>query len=318
MSDADPAGSADVTPDVTPDVIADGIAASQLEASLLMDLIKLQGKIRCIDIGALEVEGTAKDPWVLLAEAGLAEVIGFEPITEECERLNASTGFPESIKYLPYAIGDGRSHTLHITNLPMTSSLLEPDSETLNLFHYLGDFTQVVNRESLETKRLDDLPGLGLIDFMKLDIQGAELMALENATTMLASTSVVQCEVEFVELYKGQPLFAEVDSFLRSQGFCFLRFAYTMGRPFKPLLTDDDPSRSISQTLWADAIYVKDFRLRHEWDDRILQSAAFILHQFYRGYDLSRLFIHELDRRHGTGFESDYLSFFLGIQNDNS
>ncbi|MFY7697106.1 MAG: hypothetical protein ACOVQK_12230 [Cyanobium sp.] len=41
-------------------------------------------------------------------------------------------------------------------------------------------------------------------------------MALQNATTVLATASVIQCEVEFVELYKGQPLFADVDSFLRS------------------------------------------------------------------------------------------------------
>jgi len=117
---------------------------------------------------------------------------------------------------LPYAIGDGASHTLNVTNLPMISSLFEPDIETLALFHYLGEFTQVVGRERLQTRRLDDIVDLGPIDFMKLVIQGAELMALQNATTVLATTSVIQCEVEFVELYKGQPLFADVDSFLRS------------------------------------------------------------------------------------------------------
>jgi len=51
------------------------IAASQLEASLLFELLKLQGKLRCIDCGALQIEGTAKEPWILFAEAGLAEVI---------------------------------------------------------------------------------------------------------------------------------------------------------------------------------------------------------------------------------------------------
>jgi protein O-GlcNAc transferase len=296
---------------------AEAIAASQLEASLLFELLRLQGRLRCIDCGALKIEGTQKDPWIVFAEAGLAEVIGFEPISEECERLNATCGFPESIRYLPYAIGDGARHTLNITNLPMTSSLFEPDTDTLDLFHNLGEFTQVVARESLQTMRLDDLADLGPIDFLKLDIQGAELMALQNATSVLANTSVIQCEVEFVELYKGQPLFADVDSFLRSQGFCFLKFAYTMGRPFKPLLLDDNPNRQISQTLWADAVFVKDFRLRHQWEDRILQSSALILHKFYQGFDLARLLIQELDRRHGTVLVSEYLSFFLGIQDHN-
>jgi len=84
------------------------------------------------------------------------------------------------------------------------------------------------------------------------------------------------------------------------------------------MLTDGDPTRQICQTLWADAIYVKDFRLRHQWDDRILKSAALVLHKFYEGYDLARLLIQALDRRHCSDLVSDYLSFFLGFQKVNS
>jgi FkbM family methyltransferase len=298
------------------DNLEDG-AASYLKTLLLIDLLRLQGVIRCIDCGALAINGGSKDAWTMLAEAGCAEVIGFEPIAEECERLNTACDLPESIKYLPYAIGDGKNHTLRVTNVPMTSSLYEPDTETIDLFSHLGEVMQVVSNESMETKRLDDIADIGRIDFIKLDIQGAELIALQNATNMLKDISVVQCEIEFVELYKDQPLFADVDSFLRSQGFCFLKFAYTLGRPFKPLMVNGDPNHAICQTLWGDAIYVKDFRRRHQWDDRILQSAAFILHEFYQGYDLAHLFIHEIDCRHGTTLASDYLSVFLDIQGEN-
>jgi protein O-GlcNAc transferase len=80
-------------------------------------------------------------------------------------------------------------------------------------------------------------------------------MALENAKSALATVGVVQCEVEFVELYQDQPLFADVDKFLRSQGFCFLKFACLMGRPYKPLSLSRNPNNGISQTLWGDAIW---------------------------------------------------------------
>ena len=38
---------------------------------------------------------------------------------------------------------------------------------------------------------------------------------------LLATTLVVYTEVEFVEMYAGQPLFAEVDTFLQPHGFMF-------------------------------------------------------------------------------------------------
>jgi hypothetical protein len=43
-----------------------------------------------------------------------------------------------------------------------------------------------------------------------------------------------------------------------------------------------------------------------------------VLHKFYEGYDLARLLIQALDRRHCSDLVSDYLSFFLGFQKVNS
>ena len=45
-----------------------------------------------------------------------------------------------------------------------------------------------------------------------------ELMALEGGTGMLADVLVVHTEVEFVEMYKGQPLFADIDIFCAQRG----------------------------------------------------------------------------------------------------
>ncbi len=57
------------------------------------------------------------------------------------------------------------------------------------------------------------------IDVLKLDIQGHELEALRGAGRLLADIQVVLTEVEFTPLYDGQPLFADIDAFMRSQGF---------------------------------------------------------------------------------------------------
>jgi FkbM family methyltransferase len=284
-------------------------------AQALFKLLGLTEKIRCIDIGALSLDEEV-DPWMNLAlNEGLAEVIGFEPVEAECAQLNATYESHQGvIRYLPFAIGDGANHSLRVTNIPMTSSLYEPNNETIDVFWSLGELMRVEKRVDLETKRLDDLlPLTGAVDFIKLDIQGSELMALENAKDTLATVGVVQCEVEFVELYHDQPLFADVDKLLRSQGFCFLKFAYLMGRPYKPLSSNGNQNNSISQTLWGDAVYVKDFRQRHLHDSHMLRSAAFVLHQMYGAYDLAHLFIEELDRRDGSSLASDYRSIILGL-----
>ena len=51
----------------------------------------------------------------------------------------------------------------------------------------------------------------------------------------------MQTEVEFVPLYKKQPLFAEVDIALRELGFVFHRFGGMAGRTMKPLVVTSNP-----------------------------------------------------------------------------
>jgi len=275
------------------------------------DFLQLERPLRCLDVGALALTGEP-EPWVRWAMEGCVEVIGFEPLAEECARLNQQAAAQGgALRYLPWALGDGEEHTLHVTNVPMTSSLYPPARATIDLFPALGELMRVEKRVPLRTRRLDDLAEARPADFLKLDVQGAERMVLEHATKILKDVAVLQSEVEFVELYEGQPLFADVDAFLRSQGFCFLRFAYTMGRPFRPLQLAANPNAALSQLLWADAIYVRDFRRRQQWSERQLKAAAFLLHQLYNAFDLAALLLSELDRRQETQWHECYLGSVL-------
>lgn len=275
------------------------------------DFLELDRPLRCLDGGAMSLT-SQPEPWVRWAQEGCAEVIGFEPQPEECERLTkAAAGLGGGVRYLPVALGDGEEHTLHITNAPMTSSLFAPARATVDLFPALGELMQVERRQTLRTSRLDDLEEVRPADFLKLDVQGAELMVLQQAKVTLADVAVVQCEVEFVELYEGQPLMADVDAFLRSQGFCFLKFASLHGRPFKPLHLEAHPNRSISQLLWADAVYVRDVGKRAQWSQRQLQAAAFLLHELYKAFDLVSLLLGELDGRQESDWQSCYLASLL-------
>lgn len=70
-------------------------------------------------------------------------------------------------------------------------------------------------------------------DLMKLDVQGFELEVLNGGRHALAHATAVICEVSFIEFYKGQPLFADLATFLNEHQFVPHAFARTMptGRP---------------------------------------------------------------------------------------
>jgi hypothetical protein len=52
-----------------------------------------------------------------------------------------------------------------------------------------------------------------------LDIQGAELLALQGAMSMLEYTDAIICEVNLIETYEGCALEEEISNFLEKQGF---------------------------------------------------------------------------------------------------
>jgi len=280
-------------------------------------------RISVVDVGAMFMS-EAEDVWGPLFRAGLCEsIVGFEPNTDECKLLNdrsavgnlAPTGPPGdlvppcSVRFLPHALGDGSSGEFRLCAAPMTSSMLEPNRNILRRFQQLEEVTTVVGRSHMKTKRLDDLlPELGnRVDFLKLDVQGYELAVLQGAPNALRQTLVLHTEVEFVEMYVGQPLFAEIDAFLRQSGFIFHRFASVHGRPMKPMHFLDDPLRPISQQLWADAVYVRDLWELQSHSRPELLRTALILHEVYHSYDVVHHVLQKLD----TSLAKRYLELML-------
>ena len=252
--------------------------------------------IHIVDVGAMWLEGDLP-PYYRLAKSGAAKVIGFEAIKAECDLLNARK-MPNQT-FLPYFIGDGRERTFHTCNMPMTSSLYEPNTPLLRRFQNLEELTRVVQTTPVKTTRLDDIPEVQCIDYLKVDVQGAELDVLRGAHRLLASAAIVQTEVEFAPMYKDQPLFADVDAELRRLGLVFHCFCFTTGRAFKPLVNTASPNGPIRQLLWADAVYVRDFMRLKELEPATLLKMAVILHDVYSSIDLAALCLQHHDAKTG-------------------
>ncbi len=103
------------------------------------------------------------------------------------------------------------------TNAEGSSSLLNP---ALHLDH----FPTVHFNSQIESKTiiLDDWAqqeGVDRIDFMWLDLQGAEYMVLSASPNLLSTVKVIYAEVNFVELYEGCVIYPLFKKWLESEGF---------------------------------------------------------------------------------------------------
>ncbi|GMQ89768.1 MAG: hypothetical protein BMS9Abin10_0102 [Gammaproteobacteria bacterium] len=274
----------------------------------ILDILSDPPTIKIIDVGAMLLTNAGEpriEPYSPLLERGIATVVGFEPVVAECTRLNAQSDGTNT--YLPYCIGDGNPGVFHECNYPMTSSLYEPNTPLLEKFHHLEEYVRVVKKEEIETHRLDDIPEVVGADYIKVDVQGGEIDVFAGAAELLKGVAVIETEVEFVPLYKNQPLFAEVDQLLRRNGFAFHQFKDTWGRTFKPLFVEENPFGSLGQVLWTNAVYVKDFMALDALLPEQLLKLAIILHEVYNSYDLCVVVLKQHDSMTGATLADTYL-----------
>lgn len=271
-------------------------------------LTKSSVRVKVVDIGANPLHGAP--PYHKLLRGGNADLVGFEPNPVALAELNKQKN-PGEI-YLPSAIGDGKRHTLHLCAVPDMNSLLRPNPEVLNLLHGFPRWGSVVSTEEIDTMRLDDIPETEGADLIHLDVQGAELMVFQNALRRLADAVVIHTEVEFLPLYIDQPLFGDIDVFLRGQGYLFHRFSPIVSRTIQPMLLQDDVYAGMSQVIWADAIYVRDLTKLSHLTPRQLLAAAAILHDSYQSYDVVLRILLEHDRQTGERVAPTYMANLTG------
>ncbi|CDL84732.1 FkbM family methyltransferase [Xenorhabdus szentirmaii] len=277
---------------------------------LYKNITKENRSINIVDIGAANFE-TTENNYNEIIEYYPFKIYGFEPNPDEFEKLKKNKDV--RITYFPYAIGDGGIHKLSICQIPGCSSLLIPNLEEMSKYKSFSEWMLVVDEHIVQTKRLDEINDIKYIDLYKIDIQGCEYLALYNSLEKLKDTLVIECEVEFVEQYIGQPRFSEIEILLRSQGFNFVKFMGYGTRPLEPITINKDPFIYGNQWIWSDALFIRDI---NEWDsmpNEKLCVLAIILAESYKLYDFSYKAISIIDKRHNT----EHSNIFLKWLNEN-
>lgn len=204
----------------------------------LEQILELDLMLQIADIGAAIIG--EEPPYQSLMDSGLAHLHAFDAEERNHHALRLKHG--DKVTVHSDIIGDGRTQTLHIAHMPGSgmTSLLKPSQDHLAFFNGFEDFGSIKNTEDVKTTRLDDISALPPVDYLKIDIQGGELQALQNGLQKLASCVAVQMEISFVQLYENQPRFGEVDVWMQSQGFMPHSFADIKRWSIAPTLRNND------------------------------------------------------------------------------
>jgi FkbM family methyltransferase len=190
-------------------------------------------------------------------------IYGFDADADACDVANADLEERQvnwTEKHIPIALGKAaEERTLYVTRHPMCSSLYPPNEPYLARMAGLPELVNLDFSFEVDTITLDQFcqeEQVNEIDFLQIDVQGADLDVLTGAINILnRGTTAIQIEVEFSQLYIGQPLFADVDSFLRQNDFTLFDVSKSYG------LRARSPIRSTvrgGQLLWGDAFYFRD------------------------------------------------------------
>lgn len=257
-------------------------------------------RVRIIDVGAFDLDDQT-DLYFDLVTQFPTEIFGFEPqnVAVKCfnEGICRKTVFP-------WAIGDGSETDFFQTRYAAASSTFEPDARFLEQFFALPTMLEVMGSKRIRTRRLDEIGEIDDCDLLKIDVQGGELKVLKGAPKLLSQTLVVMTEVEFAPLYKDQPLFSDVDRFLREQGFS-LHGLYNFGfGSLKAGPYGDVPSR----LLWADAVYVKEADLLRKLDQGKMLKAVMIAHTILQDPGLCCSLLEKYDNNNSSSLLRIYRS----------
>lgn len=170
-------------------------------------------------------------------------VLSIEPINEAFSELKLNASYYTNWSVMNVALSKSAGRTvMHVSdNGEQSSSVLEP---AVHLKHY--PTVKFTRTQETDLVTLDSLqvPEDARV-YLKLDLQGNELAALQGGIFLLESVNAIELEVSTVRMYSKQPTFLEIANFLAHHGFSVFTFS--------------DPFRSADgQCIYFDVLFQKE------------------------------------------------------------
>jgi FkbM family methyltransferase len=204
------------------------LADSPLKKDLLK-LFKKNSKLTILDIGGCEGEESIRYSRIF----PLSSIYTFEPLPENQKLIeeNIIKYKAKNVSLVPFAVSDEEGFSQfyvssgHPENLSKdldwdfgnkSSSLLHPENN--NLASWLV-FEKKINVQTITLVSFLNQNKIKEVDFVHMDVQGAELKVLKGAKDAIKNIKAIWLEVADMELYKDQPLRVEVENYMKKSNF---------------------------------------------------------------------------------------------------
>lgn len=198
----------------------------------LLKLFKKNDKLTILDIGGCEGEESIRYSRIF----PFSSIYIFEPLPENQKLVaeNVIKYKAENVVLVPFAVSEDEGFSQfyissgHPENQPndldwdfgnKSSSLLPPKNNPHKWLNF--NHTITVNTITLSVFLINNK--INCIDFIHMDVQGAELKVLIGAKDFIKKIKAIWLEVADVELYKSQPLRNDIENFMNSNGFYLVK-----------------------------------------------------------------------------------------------
>tara|TARA_R110001592_G_scaffold160695_4_gene392994 strand:+ start:38483 stop:39100 length:618 start_codon:yes stop_codon:yes gene_type:complete len=171
--------------------------------------------------------------------SNIKNIIWIEANPELVKRNQSLTSPSERVFECAVSDVDNKIYDFNITNNGESSSILDLDLHKIHHPHIHVTETIKVKSKRIDTLIKENSINIKDHDFVNIDIQGAELLALKGFGEYLHSVKYIYTEVNTNYLYKNCCLINEIDEFLSQFNF----------QRKETLLT---------QYEWGDALYIKE------------------------------------------------------------
>ncbi len=186
------------------------------------DALRMQGKLlEKLDVKVAIDGGAYHGEWAsyYLQQFPSAKVYMFEPFPVSQAILTEKLGSNSRAHLVPAALGQHcERRTLYVNQLAATNSLFQTSSGAREK-QPDPNWMKPAGTEEIEVTTLDHFcqnQNISRVNILKLDVQGAELLALKGGEGLLSrgAIDVIYLEMQFTQQYEGQAWHFEISKYL--------------------------------------------------------------------------------------------------------